>query len=159
METSVSIREGRAEDVDMLEEISRQSFAKSWSRDGFLEELLSQNRTVWVATREALVVGYLIARPVLDVLEVLSLAVDPLERRCGTGSKLIKKGIESEGEWSVVQLEVREDNLDALMFYQSMGFEKVGRRHRYYSSRTDALLLSLVLRSGVLDGSNSDEYA
>ena len=37
METSVSIREGRAEDVDMLEEISRQSFAKSWSRDGVLE--------------------------------------------------------------------------------------------------------------------------
>ena len=87
------------------------------------------------------------------------MAVESLERRCGTGSKIIKKGIGAEGRWAVVQLEVREDNPNALMFYQSMGFEKVGRRHRYYSSQTDALLLSLVLRSGVLNGSDSDEYA
>lgn len=142
MGIEVLIRPGQVHDVDALVEISDQSFEKPWNQDSFLAELSDHGRVVWVAAKETRVVGYLVARRVLDVLEVLSLAVRPSERRLGIGSRLIGKTLEAEVVWSVVQLEVREDDGGALKFYHSLNFEEVGRRRRYYSGKTDALMLS-----------------
>jgi ribosomal-protein-alanine N-acetyltransferase len=159
MGIEVLTRQGQVHDVETLVEISDQNFEKPWNREHLLAELSGQGRIVWVAGKETRVVGYLVARLVLDVLEVLSLAVRRSERRLGPGSRLIGRALKPEVAWSVVQLEVREDNVGALNFYHSLNFEEVGRRRLYYSGKTDALLLSLDMSRKAFKGSRIENFA
>lgn len=45
-----------------------------------------------------------------------------------------------------VLLEVRASNAAALHLYDSLGFERVGLRRRYYADGEDAVLMTLLLR-------------
>jgi ribosomal-protein-alanine N-acetyltransferase len=40
---------------------------------------------------------------------------------------------------------VRADNAPAIGLYERQGFEKIGRRPRYYADGVDALLFALVI--------------
>ena len=94
------------------------------------------------------VVGFLIARSVVNDVEILNLAVDPEARRQGVGSALLAEAVSwSRGlEAKKALLEVRASNLAALQFYERHHFQAIGKRPRYYMDPVDdALVLSLNL--------------
>ena len=50
---------------------------------------------------------------------------------------------------SVIGLEVREGNENAIMLYKKFGFETVGNRKNYYKNPTEnAVLMDLRLKNG-----------
>ena len=100
----------------------------------------------WVAEGNAGIVGFLIARRLIQQTEILNLAVRVGTRRCGVGTSLLQTVVDwskSLGAESVL-LEVRATNVAAVKLYEACGFRLVGRRPRYYAHPVDdALLLSL----------------
>lgn len=120
-----------------------------WTRRDY-ERVASGEMAGWVATEGERIAGFLVARIVLDEMEILNLAVEPGYRRRGTASRLLEEAL----VWGRTRragkahLEVRASNLAALKFYEGHGFAATGRRPRYYSAPIeDALLLAAALPS------------
>jgi [ribosomal protein S18]-alanine N-acetyltransferase len=102
----------------------------------------------WVAEEESIVVGFLVARRVVNEIEILNFAVSPEARGRGTGTMLLQEALAWGREFGAVQaiLEVRASNQAALRFYERHDFLIVGRRARYYNEPPeDALLLTAKL--------------
>lgn len=94
---------------------------------------------------ESSVLGFLVARRVVNEIEILNFAVSPEARGRGIGAMLLRETLtwgETFGAAQVI-LEVRASNSAALRFYERHNFRIVGRRERYYSEPAeDALLLT-----------------
>lgn len=96
---------------------------------------------------EGLLVGFSLARIVLDEAELLLLAVSRSAQSRGIGRVLLSHFEEDAAARGArrLHLEVREGN-EAVNLYNSSGFTLVGRRPRYYSGGDgqlyDALSLS-----------------
>jgi [ribosomal protein S18]-alanine N-acetyltransferase len=102
----------------------------------------------WVGEEESSVLGFLVARRVVNEIEVLNFAVSPEARGRGIGAMLLRETLTWGTEFGAVQaiLEVRASNSAALRFYERHNFRIVGQRARYYNEPTeDALLLSAKL--------------
>lgn len=92
------------------------------------------------------VVGFALARAVINEAELLLLAVSRSAQRRGTGQALLdrfaaiaaKRGVEQ------LHLEVRDGN-PAVKLYISAGFHEVGRRHNYYTGQDGQVYDALTL--------------
>lgn len=92
------------------------------------------------------VVGFAAMRQVLDHAELLNLAVDPAQRRSGTGRALLAEscGRLQQAGAHCVFLEVRPSNQPALHLYYSAGFTLHSIRKGYYTQPPeDAYVLML----------------
>jgi len=78
---------------------------------------------------------------------IVTLDVDPGERRHGLGSLLmqtVEEQMKQEGA-EVMSLEVAENNAAAQQFYRSRGFVIRGRIAKYYGGRVDAEVMEKVI--------------
>ncbi len=138
---------GSESDLPGVAAIAARSFADPWSLGLFASELASPRarlHLVHAPGPAASPAGYLLASRVVDELHVLSLAVEPEQRRRGAATALLEQVLASERARGarVAHLEVRASSRDARAFYGRHGFRWVGTRARYYRDGTDALLLS-----------------
>ncbi len=93
-----------------------------------------------VAQENGKIVGFLVTRQIAPgESEILNLAVDAGYRRRGIAGRLVREAIaRAPGTWF---LEVRESNMAAIGFYESLGFEACGRRQNYYNDPTEAAIV------------------
>lgn len=99
----------------------------------------------WIAKEGIELTGFLVARRILQDIEILNIAVRPEARRQGAGSGLLREVLEWGKTFKAEKafLEVRASNQPALKFYTLFRFEVTGRRPRYYTAPIeDALLLT-----------------
>ena len=84
-----------------------------------------------MALKDGRIAGFLVARQTAPgEHEILNIAVEPRQRRCGIARRLLESELASaRGAWF---LEVRESNAAAIAFYRSLGFQLAGRRAEYY---------------------------
>ena len=89
--------------------------------------------------------GYLVWRQTFtDEFEILSLATHPAHRRKGVARALVHEFCATNFPAAIrgdVFLEVRESNLGAVAFYESMGFRKTGLRHAYYGDSGEGAII------------------
>lgn len=93
--------------------------------------------------------GVAVAWRVAGDAHVMELAVRPSARRRGVGRALLEAACASADATSspgggACLLEVRESNTAALALYEGAGFQRVGRRKRYYPDGEDAILMTRV---------------
>ena len=116
-----------------------------WSEDQIAGALSGTGARGWVAelTAEGLV-GFVLARRVLDGLEIDLVGVDPAQRRRGLARRLLARVLRDESAEGLAEarLELADSNTPALQLYRALGFVVVGRRPRYYPDGADALLLT-----------------
>lgn len=123
------------------------STPRPWSAAEF-EDLLA-SRFCFLLTEPG---GFLLGRVIADEAELLTVAVDPDQRRQGTGQKLLSRFSETSEKQGATTafLEVAEDNTAARALYAGAGWAESGRRRAYYhrpdGSAVDALLLTLPLQ-------------
>ena len=141
----------RAEDLDEIVEIERESFLVPWKREFFESEIVEAFRYTRVLFREdggrPRVGGYLFAVSLYEEFHINKIATDARVRNRGLGRTLLEDAIaraRSLGASSVT-LEVRLSNLPARQFYRSYGFREAFRRKVYYQDGEDALALILSL--------------
>jgi ribosomal-protein-alanine N-acetyltransferase len=127
-----------------LTEMAALEFAEpmgsQWTAKQLEDDLTKQTAVVLVLEIDARIVGHAVAWCVLDALEIMTLAVSPLIRRQGLGQQLLHALLQARPHQSAF-LELRESNRAALALYEQAGFERVGRRKRYYRNGEDALIM------------------
>ena len=143
------------DDLDDVLAIERQSFQTPWSREALRYEL-TQNRvarsmTVRAGTR---LVGYLCLWEIGHEIHITNLAVHPSFRRRGAARALLGRILEDAraGAATLVFLEVRPTNTEALTLYESLGFRVIGRRKNYYfDTGEDALVMEARLDAETIE--------
>jgi len=140
-------------DLEPILAIERRSFQWPWGRPYFEGKLISHNARNYVV-KEAEgqpcepILAYAFLRMVVDEVHVLKIAVTPARRKQGIASWLMGRCFDlsaAQGARSA-HLEVRPSNIPAVELYQKLGFERVGRRLKYYTdSKEDALLMIKIL--------------
>jgi ribosomal-protein-alanine N-acetyltransferase len=109
-----------------------------------LKEIIDQNpRYFFLAIQDCETVGFISGRRILEEGEILNMAVEPRTRRKGVARALLGALLEEFRREEVLQvfLEVRESNAAAIAFYRKSGFEKTGKRPRYYREPEEAALV------------------
>ena len=91
--------------------------------------------------------GLILVRVAADESEILTLAVNPAVRREGIGSALLREATIQAAAMGArsVFLEVSVANIAGRRLYAAAGFVQAGKRPRYYSDNSDALVLWLGL--------------
>ncbi|WP_448061925.1 ribosomal protein S18-alanine N-acetyltransferase [Cellulomonas hominis] len=127
--------------------------AGAWSRESLLAELDGPDR--WYVGAQDGTTGDLVGYAGLwfdgEDAQVMTLGTDVTHQGRGIGALLLAALVERARELGAasVLLEVRVDNDPALHLYERAGFERIGRRRRYYQPEdVDAWTMRLVLRAG-----------
>jgi ribosomal-protein-alanine N-acetyltransferase len=139
----------RLADLEEVVGIERASFPTPWSRAAFRYEL-TENRVArcLVARLGDRVVGYLCLWEIGHEIHITNLAVHPSFRRRGIGRRLLAPVLDDGRARGItlVVLEVRPNNAEALGLYESLGFRVIGRRKGYYfDTGEDALVMEAAL--------------
>lgn len=146
------VRACQDEDLKELRAILEASpEAATWSTRGLQEAFRSHGAYFLIGRYDDEIAGFISGRRVADEAEIWNLAIRPENRRQGLGRKLVETLVEifrGEGV-NQVFLEVRQSNLNAISFYEKLGFRQVGRREGYYREPEEAAIV-LALRTGPL---------
>jgi ribosomal-protein-alanine N-acetyltransferase len=147
------IDEATADDIPVIADIHRTSFAQEWTADEIaallskpgVSALVARRGSWWTSTRP---VGFLLLRTVADEAEILTIAVHPSNRGGGIGHGLVAEALRRVYRERIghVFLEVAADNEAALAIYRKLGFRMVGERPAYYSGAGADGGLALVMR-------------
>jgi ribosomal-protein-alanine N-acetyltransferase len=137
----VELLTGSPADIAAVERVMGEAFeprfGEAWTRSQCLGILGMPGVWMTLARAEGEIVGFALARAILDEAELLLLATSPRCRRRGIGAALLRSVIaEARGRGvTQVHLEVRAGN-GAIGLYQAHGFGKTGERRDYYRGRT-----------------------
>ncbi len=120
-----------------------------WSEQQFIDEIQGEHRIWWAAHDQGALIGFAGAHLIAGDAEILNVAVHPDYRGQQKARQLIKRVLYDAVQMGALSasLEVSEVNERAIHLYESLGFEVVGRRPRYYQSAQkdgtafDALLM------------------
>jgi [ribosomal protein S18]-alanine N-acetyltransferase len=139
------LRNATTDDTDAIASIAaRSAGAALWSRDQYRQLIaMTDEYLVLVVERESQLTGFVIARIIVDEIEIQNIAVELGSRSRGIGSQLVAKTLEIAANrgFGGALLEVRESNIAARNMYEKQGFLEVGRRAKYYSDPEEAAVL------------------
>ena len=138
----------QAHHLDALAQLERCCFSTPWTRDGLAAELTSETACCVAAEpagQPGVAAGYAGMHYIAGEGYIDNVAVFPEYRRQGAAGLLLEALFQfcRAAGGSLITLEVRAGNRQALSLYQRLGFIEVGRRRNFYSSPTeDALILT-----------------
>jgi [ribosomal protein S18]-alanine N-acetyltransferase len=132
--------------MDVMENSFDPAFGEAWTAPQCSGLLPMPGVWLTLARDGAEVVGFALARRVLNEAELLLLAVKRDWQGHGVGRMLLDGFIRTASRRGAkrVYLEVREGNR-ALNLYKAAGFSQVGRRANYYSGRDGQVYDALTL--------------
>lgn len=141
------IRPATTEDLDALVALEERCFeADRLDKAALRHALNSQVMLCLVDEHEDVVRGHLLlrVRPRTGEARVLSLAVQPDQRRRGVANALLEAAEQAvrDGGFAELVLELREDNAAALALYQSRGYRQTGTLLAFYHDKSDARRLA-----------------
>jgi len=144
MASEFTIRRFRLSDMDRILQIEQAIFPRdAYDRNLFAEYFHTCGDLFLVLVRRGSICGYMLTctrpRP-----EIVSIAVQPAERRKGAASRLLESTIRRlrRREVERLNLMVRVRNRPAQRFYVKYGFVKIRVVRRYYDDGTDGFLMT-----------------
>ncbi len=129
--------------ISALAQLEKECFADPWSEKALADELANPNAVFRVALIDEEVAGYVGMLHVLDEGDICNVAVFDKFRRRGVATALIQHLVDYavENQLSFITLEVRESNIGAQKFYETMGFETIGIRKNFYDNPKEHAIL------------------
>jgi len=147
---SITLRPMRFPDLPEVEKLEQVTFSDAWPKDAFEEYLDDLNAGGWVAAVQSRIIGYACCWFDSNQTHVTNLAVAPAYRRKSVAKRLMDciLSLARERESELIYLEVRISNEAARRFYETLEFETVNRRVKYYEHPVeDALIMVRRLNS------------
>ena len=149
-EVCVHIRWMIRRDMPEVLDIESENFEFPWSEADFIRCLRQRNCIGMVSEYDEHVAGFMIYELHRNRLHILNFAVSEGFRRRGVGRQMVEKLINklSPQRRNRIQLEVRETNLAAQLFFRDLGFRAVAVLRDFYDDTTeDAYLMQYQYRS------------
>lgn len=126
-----------------LDFINLNEFDEFWNMNMLIEELDSNSSFYVIAKYDNTIVGFAGINIILDEAHIANIVVKKNMRKKGIGSKLIEALIDEAQKNTVsITLEVNETNLPAISLYEKYGFQKLGKRKKYYNNTYDAYIMT-----------------
>lgn len=150
--TAASLASMRAMQGSDLEEVMKNELAAyefPWTH-GIFRDCLLAGYGCWVLERDGKIIGHGVLSVGAGEAHILNVCVAPRHQGRGHGRHLARRLIDL-ARWHRAErifLEVRPSNEAALQLYESLGFNEIGRRPRYYPAhrgREDALVMAMEL--------------
>lgn len=142
---SITIAPVGGEAVALLAELHEAAFpAEPWNEAALAGLLAMPGAFALVATQDGTPAGLVLARVAADEAEIITLGVAPQARRRGIGRQLATAAAARAAERGATRLflEVAAANAAARRLYDTLGFQEIGRRPRYYPDGADAVVLA-----------------
>lgn len=135
------MREIQISDSKQLSYFHKESFAKGWSEQEFLQMLSTGDYFGFICDE-----GFIVGRKIIDEAEIFAIAVSPNFRHLGIGTKLIRNFHEKAKKIDIkkIFLEVNTNNSVAQKLYLSNGYQTISVRYNYYGNQ-DAVIMQLIL--------------
>lgn len=156
------IRTMRRRDLPEVLAIEEKSFEFPWLEKDFLFCLQRPACVNMVCEHDGRVVGFVVYELAKTRIDLVSMAVTADCRRRGVGSQMIAmlKGKLSQQRRTSIDLEVRETNLPAQLFFRSIGFRATTiLRDHYDDTPEDAFLMCYRLPRSYTPGEALDRLA
>lgn len=149
LDLSGHFRPMQFEDLDRVMEIEPKIYSHPWSRGNFADSLHA-GYSCWVYESEGEVIGYAVMMSVLDEAHLLNISIAGERQGQGLGRALLNHLIDTARRHGATMmfLEVRPSNKNAIALYESIGFNEFSIRKGYYpahNGREDAILMGLAL--------------
>ena len=138
-------------DIPEIVKIEEKYIPNGWSEKGFSDWLENKNNVIFKAVEDGKIIGFVNGSWVIDEAELLNIAVVEKSGRKGVAAMLLEalERFLREKNAEKIFLEVREQNLAAISFYEKNGFEKNGLRKNYYSNpRDNGVLMMKKIKTG-----------
>jgi ribosomal-protein-alanine N-acetyltransferase len=142
---SITIAPVGDEAVALLARLHAAAFpAEPWNEAAFAGLLAMRGAFALVAAQDGTPAGLVLARVAADEAEIVTLGVVPQARRRGIGRQLAAAAAAGAAERGAARLflEVAAANDAARRLYDTLGFQEIGRRPRYYPDGADAVVLA-----------------
>ena len=138
----MALRKAQKGDIVSILSIEDEAQPHAWTASQFEAELETSWSTIVVLEQENSVLGYVVYWET-DVLQILNVSVSKDARRRKHGTKLLMGVLKTASKRQKdVFLEVRENNLGAIAFYEKHGFGVIQTRANYYKdTQEDALVM------------------
>lgn len=142
---TVSFRRLAAPDIPDVMALEARVQTHPWRRSSY-EDCLDGRHHCWLAECGNELVGFVVFAWAGGDGELLNIAVSPDRQRQGIGEQLLAVTVQQVQPFaSMLFLEVRASNHQAIQFYEREHFFEVGQRPNYYPAargREDALILA-----------------
>ena len=141
-------------DMPTVQMIERAVFPNPWTYDDFIRCLRCRNCIGMVAEHDEQVVGFMIYELHKSRLHILNFAVDARFARMGVGTAMVGKLVSklNAERRNRIMLEVRETNIDAQLFFKSLGFRAISVLRGFYDdSAEDAYLMQYRVLASVAE--------
>jgi ribosomal-protein-alanine N-acetyltransferase len=151
----IQVRGMRAEDLATVSAMENASYDFPWSA-GIFSDCVKAGHPCWVLCVDQDIAGYGILSMGAGEAHVLNLCIGPDFRGRGLGRHLLGRLLDI-ARWNGAErvfLEVRPSNPLAKTLYESVGFNEIGRRPRYYpakNGREDAIVMALDMAAGQIE--------
>ena len=144
----ISIKHISEKDIDLCYELDSNTISL-WSKKQWADEFKKEGTKIFGLLLTNLVIGICVFQVVLDEAQINYFAVNQKFRRRGFGSYLLRDLIKKCEELSLKKLllEVSQNNVTAVRFYDQFDFFTVGIRKNYYKDGSHALLKEKKLTS------------
>lgn len=127
--------------VHEIIEIEKDSFNDSWTLETYLNLYESYDTDIYAYYEDEIIIAYAVFLDMVDVYELVRIAVKKEFRAKKYGSNFLKSLINNFDK--NVFLEVRENNVSAIKLYENTGFKIVNVRKKYYSDTGENALVMI----------------
>lgn len=139
----MDIRVWEEKDLSAIAEMEKRCFSDPWTEEMLKDAFRLPIYRCFLAEEGGQVCGYCVLIVLFENAEVANVAVDIPYRGKGIAKLLMQKMHEQARSFGAEQslLEVRVSNAAAIGLYEGLGYERYGKRARYYEDGEDALLM------------------
>jgi len=127
--------------VHEIIEIEKDSFNDSWTLETYQNLYESYDTDIYAYYEDEIIIAYAVFLDMVDVYELVRIAVKKEFRAKKYGSNFLKNLINNFDK--NVFLEVRENNVSAIKLYENTGFKIVNVRKKYYSDTGENALVMI----------------
>lgn len=146
IEETIVINEAQKKDSKKISEIHMSRFPKSYGIEYIKSLIKNDIYLILVAKKRNKIIGFIIIQKVIDVSEIITIAIEKNHESLGIGHQLILNVITilKESNVKLITLEVSSTNIRAINLYVKNNFKKKSLRKNYYTDqfgkKTDAYL-------------------
>ena len=139
----MNIVEMKKEHLDVLI-AELKEYDEFWNEKILIDEFQKENSEYFVLIDDGKILGFAGLWFNIDEAHIMNIAVKKEYRKNGFGTKLLEFLIVKAKEKNkiCITLEVRDDNIPAILLYEKFNFEKIGTRKKYYNAENDALIMT-----------------